>query len=85
MKHLFSLIAMVSLVAVFSLSQTGCTEVYAVGPAPAYGPYAAYGGAYYGGAGFYRGAYYGSSAYWNNGYGRAYGVRGGYASWNAWR
>ena len=76
---------MVSLVAVFSLSQTGCTEVYAVGPAPAYGPYAAYGGAYYGGAGFYRGAYYGSSAYWNNGYGRAYGVRGGYASWNAWR
>jgi hypothetical protein len=31
-------------------------------PAPAYGPYAPYGGAYYGGVGLYRGVYYGGGA-----------------------
>ena len=67
--------------AVFLVSQTGCTGVYE--DDSDYGSYATYGGAYYGGAGFYHGAYYGgSSAYWNNRYGRAYGARGGYASWN---
>jgi len=74
MKSSLSLLALAVLCAVVSVSQIGCTGVYAVAPGPAYyAPTPVVPVVAWGGAGFYGGTYYGSrSVYYNSSYYRGY-------------
>ena len=76
MKYSLTLLVMSPLLAVLSLTQSGCTGYYATEPAPAY--YGASPVIAWGGAGFYGGTYYGtstafySSSYYRGANGAAY-------------
>lgn len=88
MKKLLASLAMVTLTAVLSLTQSGCASGYVVstggpGPEPFYHPGVAWGSAgFYGGSYYHNNYYYNNNNNWHNSSGNVNTARGGSASWD---